>query len=137
VQGLDFALSQKKIQGLCLLCFENERPPTSALGYFDWLFAGHFTKLLKSQVLTGKHGQVLYSPVKFNGETLHFLVVGAGYLETSGARPAFEPKLLEEALSKVEELKLEGMGIVVTDWNLTGKDQILSGLEKRKICIVS
>ena len=137
MQGLDFALSQKKIQGLCLLCFENERPPGGALGYIDWLFAGHFTKLLKSQFLTGKKGQVLYTPVRFNGTTLHFVIVGAGYLEQSGGRPTFDQTLLEDAITKAQDLKLEGMGIVTSDWNLMGKEKILSSLEQRKICIVN
>jgi hypothetical protein len=137
VQGLDLALSQKKIQGLCLLCFENERPPGGALGYLDWLLAGHFTRLLKTQVLTGKKGQVLYTPVLFNGSTLHFIIVGAGYVENAGVRPGFEAELLEQAISKAEGLKLEGLGIVTRDWNLTGKEKILSSLEQRKICIVN
>ena len=137
MQGLDLALSQKKIQGLCLLCFENERPPGGALGYFDWLFAGHFTKLLKTQVLTGTEGHVLYSPVRWNDETLHFLIVGGGYLADSGKRPEFKSALLENAISQVEALKLSKMGILTSDWNIQGKEKILSTLEQRKICIVN
>jgi hypothetical protein len=138
VQGLDLALSQKKIQGVCLLCFENERPPRGALGYFDWLFAGRFTGLLKNQVLTGKKGHVVYTPLRWNGETLHFLIVGGGYLENSGERPKFEIELLEVALKQAEKLKLEGLGIVSSDWGVTGEEKKLSSLiEKRKVCVLS
>ena len=134
---LDLALSSKKIQGLCLLCFENERPPLGVLGYFDWLFAGHFTKLLKTQVLTGKKGQILYTPVKWNGSTLHFLLVGGGYLEANGKRPPFDQKLLDLAVKQAEGLKLEGMGVVSADWNLSGNSAELSNLEKRNICVLN
>jgi hypothetical protein len=135
VQRLDLAISEKKIKGLCLLCFENERPPHGVLGYFDWLFAGHFTKLLKTQVLTGKKGQILYTPVTWNGSTLHFLLVGGGYLDAKGARPPFDKNLLEEALKQSEGLQLAGMGLVTSDWNLSGKELEGLHLEKRNLCV--
>ena len=137
VQGLDFALSQKKIQGLCLLCFENERPLGLALGYLDWLFSGHFTKLIKTEVLTGKSGQLLYAPVRWNQLNLHFLVVGSGELNTEGQRPAFQETLLEKGLQGLQELNLESMGILKADWNLTGNEKILAAIEKRKVCVLN
>jgi hypothetical protein len=137
VQEIESALSHQKIQGLFLLCFENERPPRGALGYFDWLFAGHFTSLLKNQVLTGKKGDVLYTPILWNGSTLHFLVMGGGYLDDDGTRPAFDEKLLNQALTRAEGLRLENLGIVSGDWNFTGNEKQITELEKRKICVLN
>ena len=137
MQGIDLALSQKKIQGVCLLCFENERPPRGALGYFDWLFAGHFTRLLKNQTLTGKKGEVLYSPLLWNGETLHVLIIGGGYLENSGKRPGLDTKLLDSVISKAHALNIESVGIVRGDWGIVENEKLVSSLEQRKICVLN
>ena len=137
MQGIDLALSQKKIQGVCLLYFENERPPRGALGYFDWLFAGHFTRLLKNQTLTGKKGEVLYTPILWNGETLHVLIMGGGYLENSGKRPNLDPKLLDSVISSAHGLNIESLGIVRDDWDLKGNEKLISSLEQRKICVLN
>lgn len=137
MQGIDLALAKKEIQGLCLLCFEDERPPRGALGYVDWLFAGHFTKLLKTQVITGKKNQLVYTPILWNGSTFHFLVMGGGYLHESGMRPDFDPSLLNQVAECAERLALNRLGIIKDDWKLTDKDLEAQDLEKRKICVLN
>ena len=119
-----------------MLCYENERPPQGALGILDWRFGGHFTSLLKNQTLTGTVGEILYSPVKWNEDTYHFLIVGAGSLPDSGLRPSFSKNLLTQALTRVDHLKLENLGISRSDWQLQN-DQTVPELETRKIWILN
>ena len=119
-----------------MLCYENERPPQGALGLLDWRFSGHFTQLLRNQVLTGQKGEMLYSPLKWNEATYHFIIMGAGSLPDSGIRPPFSPELLKQALAQVDHLKIENLGISSLDWQLTA-DQPTSELEARKIWILN
>ena len=119
-----------------MLCYENERPPQGTLGLLDWRFCGHFTELLRNQILTGQRGEILYSPLKWNEETYHFILVGAGSLPDSGIRPEFSKELLLKALGRVDHLKLENLGISAQDWQLN-PDQPLSELEARNIWILN
>ena len=114
----EIALSQNKLSGMILLCFENERPLKGMMGYLDWRFNGHFSKLLKDQVITGKKNESVYVPLLWNDQTYQFLVIGAGPLENHGIRPGFLKPLLDAALKKVDELKLNEMGISKLDWSL-------------------
>ncbi len=119
-----------------MLCYENERPPQGALGLLDWRFSGHFTQLLRNQILTGQLGEILYSPLKWNDDTYHFLIVGAGSLPDSGIRPPFSEALLLKALTRVDHLKLENLGISAMDWQLK-PEKPMSELEARKIWILN
>jgi hypothetical protein len=114
----EIALSQKKMSGMILLCFENERPMKGMLGYLDWRFNGHFSKLLKDQIITGQKNETVYVPFSWNDQTYQFLIVGAGPLPDHGNRPSFSKLLLDSALKKVDELKLTDMGISALDWSL-------------------
>ncbi len=132
---VETALSQKQISGLILVCFENERPLVGTLGYLDWRLSGHFSELLKSQVLTGKLGEFLYTPLKFNQDTYHFLVVGGGWLPEQDGRQV-KAECFKTALSKVEQLGLENLGIVANDWELD-VEKIKPELSARKIWILN
>jgi hypothetical protein len=114
----ELALSQKKLSGMILLCFENERPLKGMLGYLDWRFNGYFSKLLKEQIITGKKNETVYVPLLWNDQTFPFLIVGAGPLQDHGHRPGFSKPLLESALQKMNELQLTQMGISALDWSL-------------------
>ena len=132
---VESALAQKQISGMMSLCFSNERPLKGMLGYLDWRFGGPFTQLLKTQILTGEVGEKLYVPLRWNEDTYHFLLIGAGELPLSGVRPSFSEKLLDSALQTVDRLKIENMGLSAEDWNL--KDQMDPELKERKIWILN
>jgi hypothetical protein len=112
------ALAQKKIQGMMLLCFENERPLRGMIGYLDWRFNGHFSKLIQEQVLTGSLGETTYIPLLWNNETYSFLVVGAGSLPEHGHRPGFSRELFSLACTKLKTLNLDHIGVSAIDWDL-------------------
>ena len=80
------------------------------LGELDWRFNGAFTRLLKTQVLTGKKGEATYVPIFWNEMTFHFLVIGGG--SVSNVKPSFEL-----ARKKMSELKLSNLGVSARDWN--------------------
>ena len=65
----------KQLNGMVVLCYENERPFQGLFGQLDWRFNGHFTSLLKKQILTGKKGEVLYAPLLWNDKTFHFILI--------------------------------------------------------------
>ena len=115
---METALTQKKITGLMLLCFENERPLKGMIAHLDWRFDGHFTRLLHDQILTGSLGEALYAPLKWNDETYHFIVMGGGMLPPNGERPQKTHVILNKALDLADRLKLGSLGISTQDWNL-------------------
>ena len=117
----ELALTQGKVNGVILLCYENERPFQGLLGQLDWRFNGYFTDLLKKQILTGRPGEMLYSPLLWNQKTYHFLVLGAGNLKNPG-RPAFSAELFRKAKNKVKELNLSQIGVSVSDWNIDAQN---------------
>jgi hypothetical protein len=116
------ALAQKKLSGMILLCFENERPLKGMIGYLDWCFNGHFSKLLKDQIISGKKNESVYVPLLWNEQTYTFLIVGAGPLQDQGHRPEFSKPLLNEAVKKMNDLKLSQMGISAHDWQIDSKN---------------
>ena len=120
----EIALSQKKLSGMILLCFENERPLKGMLGYLDWRFNGHFSRLLKEQTITGKKGETVFVPLLWNDQTYQFLIVGAGPLQDHGHRPGFSKPLLDSALKKMDDLKLTELGISALDWSLSANQEV-------------
>jgi hypothetical protein len=112
------ALSHQKIHGMMLLCFENERPLRGMIGYLDWRFNGHFSELIKNQILTGARGETTYVPLLWNDVTFSFLVMGAGSLPEHGKRPPFSKDLFNEACAKVKTLNLKDVGLSAQDWDL-------------------
>ncbi len=132
---VETALLQKKINGLLLLCFENERPLKGTIAALDWRFDGHFTRLLQSQILTGRAGEALYAPLRWNNETFHFIVMGGGSMPSNGKSPAHQ-KILNQALDLADRLKLEPLGISSQDWNLSENEET-SLREKRNLCILN
>jgi len=106
----EIALSQQKLNGMILTCFENERPLGGMLGYLDWRFNGYFSKLLKAQVITGKKDEIVYAPLLWNDRAYSFLILGMG-----ANRRALSKTMLESALKKMNELQLTGMGIAASE----------------------
>ena len=107
------ALVQGKMKGMLLVCYEHERPFQGTLGALDWRFNGHFTQLLKKQIITGKKGEIVYCPLAWNDQFYHFLVVGGG--------DEFSKELLPLGKKKLAELHLKEIGIFSPDWNLKGE----------------
>ncbi len=100
---------------MILLHFENERPLQGALGDLDWRLNGHFSRLMREQILTGKEGEVIYAPVLWNHLTFHFVVIGGGSRNPDEKRPQLSRSLTEAALKKIHELKLTQMGVSAND----------------------
>jgi len=116
-----------------LIAFENDRPLQGLIGELDWRFNGHFTRLLKQQVLTGSEGESIYCPLSWNEDTFHFLVIGGGFLNSEIERPARSLKLFDLALQKLDELKLTRMAASRKDWNLP---EIHVGAQERNLWLV-
>lgn len=131
---VDRALSNQQISGLLLLCFENERPLQGMIAHLDWRFDGHFSRLMKSQLITGARGEAIYAPILWNERTLHFLVIGGGMRDESKARPESSRPLLIEALKKWDELKIPDMALSRTDWEI---EEEQTEVKERKLCIVN
>jgi hypothetical protein len=131
---VDSALSKNEISGVMLLCYENERPLQGMIAYLDWRLDGHFSHLLKTQVMTGAEGESLYAPLLWNERTLHFLVIGGGSRDERTPRTEASKTLLKSALQKLDQLKLENMAISKQDWNV-GEDS--PEIRERKLCILN
>ncbi len=115
---VDYALSQNKISGVMLVCFENDRPLQGTIATLDWRFNGHFTQLQKKQLLTGAEGEVILAPLRWNQKIYQFLILGGGFLDSELERPVRSKKLFEAGLKKMDELKLSKMGVSRKDWNI-------------------
>ena len=131
---MDFALTQNKISGVMLVCYENDRPLQGSIAELDWRFNGHFTQLMKNQILTGAEGEVVYTPLRWNEQTFHFLVLGGGFLSSELERPTRSEALFEQGLKKIDELKLAGMAVSQKDWNIPGDHP---GAKERSLWIVN
>jgi hypothetical protein len=131
---VDRALTNQQISGLLLLCFENERPLQGMIAHLDWRLDGHFSKLMKTQRITGARGEVVYAPLLWNQRTLHFLVFGGGFRSEAQSRPAASQSLLPEALLKLDELKLPDMALSRMDWDVEAQQ---TEVRERKLCIVN
>jgi hypothetical protein len=134
VSKVDYALSQSKISGVMLVCYENDRPLQGSLAELDWRFNGHFTQLLKNQTLTGAEGEVLYTPLRWNQQIFRFLILGGGFLDSELERPIRSQKLFEIGLQKIDELNFSGMAVSRKDWNIP-EDHV--GAIKRGLWIVN
>jgi hypothetical protein len=131
---VDRALSNQQISGLLLLCFENERPLQGMIAHLDWRFDGHFSRLMKSQLITGARGEAVYAPILWNDRTLHFLVIGGGMRSESRPRLEASRAVLLEALKKWDEIKVPDMALSRTDWEIEDEQ---TEVKERKLCIVN
>jgi hypothetical protein len=102
----EYQLQDGKIQGMVLYCFEDERPMRGWIGELDWRFQGHFSRWNHAQHLTGKFGEAVYAPLKWNEKTFHFLVIGAGQVQGDGLRPPCSKALQDVAKKRWKELGL-------------------------------
>jgi hypothetical protein len=130
---LDPAHLNHPFSGALLLCYENDRPLHGMIADLDWRFNGHFSALMKQQLLTGAPGEVVYSPLKWNETTLHFLILGGGFLESEKDRSALSRALFETALQKFDELKLPALTVSQTDWNISENHP---GIKERGLWLV-
>jgi hypothetical protein len=131
---VDRALSNQQISGLLLLCFENERPLQGMIAHLDWRLDGHFSRLMKSQLITGARGEAVYAPILWNERTLHFLVIGGGMRDETQTRSESSRPLLLEALKKWDELRIPDMALSRTDWEI---EEEQNEVKERKLCIVN
>lgn len=131
---VDQALADKLISGMMLVCYENDRPLQGSIAELDWLFNGHFSKLIKKQILTGSKNEAVYAPLYWNNRTLHFLVIGGGLLSSDSKRRSSSSALFESALQKLDELKLSGMAVSMRDWNISENH---AGANERGLCVVN
>lgn len=102
----EYRLHQGTLNGIVMYCFEDERPMKGLIGELDWRFQGHFTRWIQNQQITGKFGEAIYAPLKWNEKTFHFLVIGAGQVQPTGLRPPLSKTLQEVAKKKWSELEL-------------------------------
>jgi hypothetical protein len=102
----EYQLQDGTKNGVVLYCFEDERPMKGIIGELDWRFNGHFSTWIKDQRITGKFGEAVYAPLKWNEKTFHFLVIGAGQVQPDGLRPPFSKSLQEAAKKKWQALNL-------------------------------
>ncbi len=131
---VDRALSNQQISGLLLLCYENERPFQGMIAHLDWRLDGHFSKLMKAQIITGAEGESVYAPLRWNDRTLHFLVFGGGMRDDRVSRTEASRPLLPRALLKLDELKVQDMGLSRMDWEVHDQQ---TEVRERKLCIVN
>jgi len=131
---LDPALLDHPFSGALLLCYENDRPLQGMIADLDWRYNGHFSDLMKRQLLTGAKGEVLYSPLNWNEKPLHFLILGGGYLESDQDRPGLSRTLFETALQKFDELKLPALTLSTKDWNISENHP---GIKERGLWLVN
>ncbi len=114
------------------MCFENDRPLQGWIADLDWRFNGHFSSLMKKQILTGASGEILYAPLRWNEQTLHFVVVGGGLWKSPEDRKKKAEKAFQTALEKHDELKLPPLTVSASDWGIL-KDH--SGAKERGLWI--
>ncbi len=131
---LDPARLDHPFSGALLMCFENDRPLQGWIADLDWRFHGHFSALMKQQILTGESGEILYAPLRWNDRTLHFVVVGGGFWKTPEDRKKKTQKAFENGLEKLDELKLSGLTVCGKDWGVS-KDH--PGAKERGVWIAN
>lgn len=102
----EYQLQDGTKDGAVLFCFEDERPLQGLLGQLDWRLNGVFSNWIRSQRITGKFGEAVYAPLKWNERTFHFLVIGAGQVQPDGLRPPFSKSLQDASKRKWEKLNL-------------------------------
>jgi hypothetical protein len=51
----------------------------------DWKLNGHFSRLSKKKIITGKYGEITLAPVLWNGKQLTFYIIGMGDLREPDA----------------------------------------------------
>ncbi len=116
---LDPALLDHPFCGALLICFQDDRPFKGLMGDLDWRFNGHFTALMKEELLTGEKGEVLYAPLRWNDQTLHFVVLGGGLPDSPNQRIDTARALFEQGLETIKGLGLSSLIASRKDWHLT------------------
>ena len=52
----------------------------------DWKLNGHFSKLARKNIITGRYGEVTLAPILWNGKQLTFYIIGMGDLKEPDSR---------------------------------------------------
>jgi len=99
------SLGALETEVLCLMLFDDERPPRGALGLVDWRLCGRVSELLVSETLSGAFDEALLMPPpaqRLAAERL--LLLGAG--PRAEANVARVRALLERLVSRLLALRV-------------------------------
>ena len=96
-------------KAVALLCYENERPLQRLIGKLDWKLNGVFTDLLRKGIITGQKNEMGYVPFKWNENTFHFLILGAGENSVPGKRTRLREEEKKKLNQKAQDLGLSNL----------------------------
>ena len=72
----------------------------------DWRFHGMLSKFIRSGVISGKKGEVVYVPATKQGKHYHIFVLGGGITNKSGTRTGNSPKI-EQLIPNIKAVGAE------------------------------
>ena len=123
------ALFDGKLQGLIVLCHENERPLQGLAGVLDWRFHGQISKYIRSNAISGKSGECVYLPVQKNNRLYHIILLGGGQTTEPGKRDSVPQETFEKLKKNLLNLRLEKMGLSQKDFGNLSEELLIKNLK--------
>lgn len=123
--SLDQALftgSQRQLEGMVVVIYENERPLAGTAGWLDWRFRGALSSFVKSGFITGKEGECAYLPITHQNQIFHLILIGAGVNTAPGQRPRLAPQCLQGLKQNLSALKIQKIGIIENEFQSLSTD---------------
>jgi hypothetical protein len=133
------ALAAGQVVGAVLSCPLNERPLAGLAGRLDWWFRGVISQNIRSGIITGKEGELVYLPVKHHGKILHLFLAGAGHTKSAGHRSMLPDATLSALKKNLTSLKPGLIALSRTDLGVhSGSDlaSLRSIFKSSEVCIV-
>ena len=96
-------LDEASSEVLACSVFEDDRPPGGTAGLVNWRLAGRLERLMESEFLTGRRGEILLLPGRPRLVADKILVLGLG------PRPLFDEEAFDAAVSLLLD-RLVGLG---------------------------
>ena len=126
----EYLLLTKNHSAIAVTCYENERPLGGLMSRLDWRLHGMLAGFVRSGVITGKKGEVVYVPITKQGKHYHVFVMGGGITAKTGARSNSTFGRLSEIVPNIKAVGAEHFVVSTSDFGDITEAEVNQKLKK-------
>ena len=126
----EYLFLTKNHSAIAVTCYENERPLAGLMSRLDWRFHGMLAGFVRSGVITGKKGEVVYVPVTKQGKHFHVFVMGGGITPKTGERTNAPADQIPKLIPNLKAVGAEHLVISSSEFGNITEAEINQSLKK-------
>lgn len=124
----EYLLLTKNHSAIAVTCYENERPLGGLMSRLDWRLHGMLAGFVRSGIITGKKGEVVYVPITKQGKHYHVFVMGGGIAQKTGVRTNAPSDRLKDLIPNIKAVGAEHFVVSTSDFGNISESEVSASL---------